>query len=406
MPRLLIFLTDNSILLIIGPKFKVLLMKKSAKESRKQRVLFGLVDLYIKQGRPVGSNTLRQEGLEDLSSATIRNYFSQLEEEELLSQQHTSGGRVPTAAAYRLYAKEWANTVAPLPKEMASVRTSEEKEIATYLQRSAEVLSHKAQCAIFLSAPRFDHDFVSEIKIVPLDVYRSLCILITDFGVIHTEIFHSQKKTTTFSAKRMEQYFHWRLTGNDEPLNMTPDEEETAQALYNEVMLRYIVGYAHFEDEAVYRTGFSHVLNYPEFHDPKALAQGLALFENGRSMRLLLREAAAHEEGRCWIGDDLEYYTQTTTEAGVIAAPYRIHQQIVGAVGLLGPMRLPYKRLFPLLTAFCEAISETLTRNVYKHKITYRQPHVASPYLPREEQRLIGSSQSKLLETTKESVKR
>ncbi|HAB98993.1 MAG TPA: hypothetical protein DCE71_04150 [Parachlamydiales bacterium] len=83
---------------------KSLPSKKPSKNDREQAVLLGLVELYLKLGKPIGSQTLQDHGFESLSSATIRNYFSKMEEQGFLKQQHTSGGRIPTAQAFRLYA--------------------------------------------------------------------------------------------------------------------------------------------------------------------------------------------------------------------------------------------------------------------------------------------------------------
>lgn len=267
--------------------------KTSSKQEREKEVLIGLIEHYLKHGKPVGSETLKESGFDHISSATIRNYFTNLEKEEYLIQQHMSGGRVPTEKAFRLYANEVIGSTVVDPDEeelLNTIRKNETKEIASYLQRSAETLSTMTNFAVFLSAPRFDHDFIIDIKLVPIDYLRFLCVLITDFGVIQTELLHSEHKLSTFAIKRIESYFHWRLAGNDKPENLTEEEEELAQNFYNEIMVRYIVEYSNFIDEEIYRTGFSKLLAYSDFHDPTTLANSLALFENAHSMRLLLRE--------------------------------------------------------------------------------------------------------------------
>src|SRR5579872_5172493 len=88
---------------------KSLPAKKLPKTDREQAVLLGLVELYLRTGKPIGSQTLQENGFESLSSATIRNYFSKMEEKGLLKQAHTSGGRIPTEKAYRLYADQHLN---------------------------------------------------------------------------------------------------------------------------------------------------------------------------------------------------------------------------------------------------------------------------------------------------------
>lgn len=163
-------------------------------------------------------------------------------------------------------------------------------------------------------------------------------------------------------------------------------------------MVRYIVGYSNFIDEEIYRTGFSRLLSYPDFQDTAALANSLSLFENAHSMRLLLRDCCAHETLRCWIGEELAPYATGKPDCAVLSIPYKINNQPVGAIGLLGPTRLPYKQLFGTLRTFADSVSEALTRNIYKFKINYRQPEPGAPYLQKEEQLLIGQSRLMLLE--------
>ncbi len=379
--------------------WKPVSIKRIGKQDRERKVLLGLVDYYIQTGKPVGSNTLKEAGFGDLSSATIRNYFANLEEAGYLTQSHSSGGRIPTYSAYRVYAQSFLHEdPIELKKDIfRSLREFDSREITLFLQEAAESLSQISQCAVFLSAPRFDHDFVVDLKLVALDAFRCLCVLITDFGVVHTEILHVSEKLSSFAIKRIEHYFHWRLTGLGQPENLEAGEEAIGQKIYNELMLRYIVGYSTFINEDIYRTGFSHLLAYTEFQDASALASGLALFENAHSMRLLLKECTALDCLKFWIGDDLGTYV-ADPNCSVIAIPYYINHKPVGAVGLLGPTRVPYRTLFSTLRLFSESVSETLTRNVYKFKISFRQPEAGKVYLQQEENRLIGQSRLILLE--------
>lgn len=380
---------------------KAVKSKKSSKDEREKKVLIGLIDYYLKTGKPVGSNTLKETVFEDLSSATIRNYFAHMEEQGFLEQQHVSGGRIPTQAAFRFYANEFidSNCVSSSEEKLlSSIRKNESREIAAYLQQSAETLSSLTNCAIFLSAPRFDHDYIIDIKLVMLDSHRLLCILITDFGVIQTELLHTEIKLTLFSVKRMESYSHWRLTGHDKPDNLEPEEQKFAQEIYNELMVRYIVGYSNFIDEEIYRTGFSKLLTYPDFKDTAILATSLSLFENSHSMRLLLKECRAANRLKYWIGEDLAVLAASIPNCAVVATPYHINTQPVGAVGLLGPIRMPFRERFGLLRAFGESISEAMTRNLYKFKIHFRQPQSGASYLLKEEHFLLGQSRLMLLE--------
>ncbi|MBA3603016.1 MAG: heat-inducible transcriptional repressor HrcA [Parachlamydiaceae bacterium] len=376
-------------------------IKKMSKEGREKRVLLALVEYYIKSGKPVGSSILKEVDVGDLSSATIRNYFARLEEEGYLIQQHISGGRLPTEKAFRLYAQEHIESrglAAEIEKNCRSIDNNDSRKITSYLQLAAEELSRLTNSAIFLSAPRFDHDFITAIKFISIDNTHGLCVIITDFGVIKTEVIYVEKKLSAFSIKRIEDYFQWRLTGHNPPHNIEIDEEQLAQKIYNELLVRYIVGYSNFTDYEIYRTGFSKLITYPEFYDATQLATSLSLFENSHSMRLLLKECSKHNAMKFWIGTDLEPYSTLTPNCSILAMPYRINSHPVGAIGLLSSMRIPYDKLFALLYLFADIISETVTRNIYKFKIKYRQPQQSPLSFDIQNSQLLHQTEPLLLE--------
>ncbi|MCB1106468.1 MAG: heat-inducible transcriptional repressor HrcA [Chlamydiia bacterium] len=349
--------------------------KKKQKAEREREVLLGLVELFLMTGKPVGSNTLKENGFEDISSATIRNYFAKLEKEGYLKQQHASGGRIPTSEAYKLFAEHHLKCNHIDPKDRALLEkelNQDTREIAAYLQNGSELLSHLTQGAIFLSAPRFDQDIITDIKVVGIDRKRVLIVIVTDFGLVHTEILYTPKKLGQFTLKRIESYFHFRLTGLDRP-KLSQDEEEIASNFYNEIMMRHIVGYSNFSAEDIYKTGFSKLIRFPEFRDASVLATGLSLFENTSFMRKLLGKCTRSGEMQVWIGDELHHPSASTAQSSIIAIPYFIHGKAVGAIAILGPIRMPYPKIFGMIRTFSQILSEVLTRNLYKYKITYRQ---------------------------------
>lgn len=376
---------------------KPLLQKKPSKDEREKLILIGLVELYLKTGKPVGSNTLQENGFSSLSPATLRNYFSKLEEQGLLKQQHSSGGRIPTNLAYRIY----ADTLAPPyfmneeeKEQLAKSLVQETREIHAYLQKSADTLSDLSQGAVFLSLPRFDQDFVLDVKLVNIDTHRILCVFVTDFGNILTETLYTDKKLSSFDLKRIEQYFHFKITNLDKP-SLSEDEEKRALSFYNEAMLRQIVNYSNFSSSDLIKTGFSKMLHYPDFNDASSLANGLSLFENTEALRALLAECLQKKELTYRIGDDLTPFSSHATSCTVIATPYLIHQNAVGGIGILCPNRISYKKIFALLTAAGEMIGETLTRSLYKFKISYRAPNSAQLDFKRQALMLVENKTTK-----------
>src|SRR5205807_92977 len=119
--------------------------------------------------------------------------------------------------------------------------------------------------------------------------------------------------------------------------------------------------------------------------------------ENTQGMRLLLRASMSTTKLKFWIGDDLTPYTTPHSECSVLTIPYYVNQACVGAVGLLGPKRIPYRKLFGLLRQFSYSVSEALTRNLYKYKVSFRQPEKGTLYLQKEEHHFIEKSNPMLL---------
>lgn len=357
--------------------YKTLTTKKIPKADRELSVLFGLIELYLKTGKPIGSHTIQESGFDSLSSATIRNYFSKLEEAGYLKQQHTSGGRIPTEKALRLYANTY-ETQGIIEKEqeahLEKIFSKDSREVATILHQAADALSELTQCAVFISTPRFDQDFIQDVKLVMLDPAKILIVLITDFGLIHTETMYFDRPLDAKFLHTCEEYFLWRINKGEKPLFSTDADTKTAQRIYNEVMVRHVVGYANFPNEEILRTGLSKLLAYPEFNDATALANSLSLLEDENLMRSLLRETMKKNSLTCWIGDELCPHVPPSSECAVIAIPYYINHIIAGSIALLGPTRLPYRNLFGLAQLFRERISQALTNNLYKYKITFRKP--------------------------------
>lgn len=379
-----------------GMTLKSMSSKRPSKHDREQAVLLGLVELYLQTGEPIGSNTLKDEGFGHLSSATIRNYFAKLEKEGYLMQQHSSGGRLPTDKALRAYVDDQLKKAKAQPKLVAEFEQElpeENREIVMSLHKMADRLSELTNCAVFLSSPRFDQDFIQSVKLVSLDATSLLAVIITDFGLIRTETIYGKRTVCPELLTQIEQYFLWRLSKAEKPQLKNEAEFKLAQKIYNEVMVRHVVDYVNFSHEDLYKTGLSKLLNYPEFAEPEVLTSSLSLFENPDVMHhLLMMNNENSKTITCWIGEELKKITSQAAECSLLTISYSINETSVGAIALLGPKRLPYAHLFSALESFASVLSEYLTKNVSKFKITYRQPAFS------ESSQVIHKSQSFLLE--------
>ncbi len=353
---------------LIMAGMRSLVERKQPKEERERRVLLSLTELYIESGKPVSSQTLQQNGLASLSSATIRNYFAKLEEEGFLKQHHSSGGRYPTSAAFQLYAHHCALLPSSFEEEqkkkIEAQLCRETEALGNYLQSIVEIVSEHSKCATFLSAPRFHQGNILHIQLVSIDQNRLLSIVKTDLGTIHIEILYAEKKIDSQNLKKIEDFFLWKLNQGNLPI-LSEEEEQLATRLYSETMLRYLINHTQFSVEEMYKSGFSKLLSYTDFNEASALADGLSLFENQELVRSLLKESGQNGKLSYWIGGRLE-------GCAVLAIPYKIHQSIVGSIALLAPIRINYRKLFALLETVAATVSDSLTRSLYKFKISFK----------------------------------
>ncbi|KPK33253.1 MAG: hypothetical protein AMS24_01705 [Chlamydiae bacterium SM23_39] len=343
------------------------------KNERLFSVLFELIKLYIKTEKPISSNTLKSSSFNNLSSATIRNYFAKLEKLGYLKRSHRSGGRIPTTLALREFANNCLKDLKISGKEEKEIfknLTSNCKKLKNYLMNSAEFLSKIGKCTVFLTFPLLEQDFIRDIKLLKLSDNNILCIIITDFGQIKTEILSIEENISPENIKKIENFFLWMLSKKS---NTEIDEKskKIAQKLYNEIMLRYVTSFSS-ESKKIYRTGFSNLLIYPEFKDPVMLSNILSLFDDEKKIDIFLKESIKLNRLTSWIGEELYQLGNLATNCCIIAIPYRINHIPIGAIAVLLPKRVNYNKIFTVMSIFSKKISKTLTKSIYKFKIDFK----------------------------------
>jgi heat-inducible transcriptional repressor len=353
--------------------------RRSSRWEKERRVLHGLIELYLKTGKPVGSQTLQEELFADISSATIRNYFASLEADGYLKQQHLSGGRIPQAKAFLDYAHFCHDRLKkePLPQIEALPLSGSitSNEVVSFLQQAGDGVSQRASMAVAMSAPRFDHDAITDITFVFLDVQRALAVITTEFGLVHTALLYSQQPLSHALVRKADRFARSRLFREHlEPDLFEGEELERVRKLYQEAVASYFVSYSSVSQEDLWRTGFSRLLKRPEFEDPQAISAPLSLFENVNALRGLSRDAVRADQIRFWVGEELVPYAVGEPNCAVVAVPYRVGAHPVGALIVVGSMKVMYYELFCLLECAANHISSVLTNCLHHHRMTYRVP--------------------------------
>lgn len=387
----------------VVPGNKMAKPSPSKRDSKVLYILLTAIELYLKTGQPVGSKTLKDSLRSQMSSATIRNYFVELEARGFLKKNHISGGRIPTDLAYRYYIDRFVSSEESpeIPESVLlklNVLTEENRNITKDLQKIIELLGEVLNLPVFFSSPRFENDSVTNIQLTLVDEQRAVVILATEFGQIFTDILWLPEPFKPESLRRVELFLQNYLRKGPRKTELSEKEEQISKTLYNEIVVRYLMRYCNFSEEDLHQTGLSRLLSYEVFKDSEFLAIGLSLFENRRYMSKLLEISMRRDQPTAFIGRELsDILGAPYSECSVIAMPYFIHRTPLGAFGVLGSEHLPYKEIFPTMKLFSDKIKHSLSRSFYKFKLSFRRPCPTDPKLSKEPSSLTGYASIKLL---------
>lgn len=346
------------------------------REKKAQEVLFGLLEHYLQNGKPVGSQTLKEAGFGHLSSATIRNYFSYLEKEGLLKQVHSSGGRLPTDAAWRLYVD--AHPAMALTQEKAlqwgeHFSFVENEPLFQALERCCQKLSDYLQQSCFLIPPSFSHDQPWQIKIWQVSSSRLLSVSISQLGFIRHDSFNISLKKGQELAK-IERSIEEKIRNpfSIGKIQLSSCEEETAQTLYNEIMIRHLLDLQKEKKSSIFTTGLSKLVEQSDSDSTKHLLTALHFFESSRVKEKLLACSDAHKRACVYIGEEtkeLFFNSDQSTQCSVFVAPLLLGSRSIGVLGALTPKRIDYAEILQYIDYASTTISSYLTRSYYTHQI-------------------------------------
>lgn len=338
-------------------------------DHRAKILLKSLVERYISDGQPVGSRVLsRQSGLE-LSPATIRNVMSDLEELGLIASPHTSAGRIPTPRGYRLFV-DTLLTVKPL--EQAEVRELEHQiqpdEPRRVLSTASQLLSELTHFAGIVIAPRRDVIKIRQIEFVSLSDTRVLLIIVTDNGDVQNRILFTQRHYNPAELIEATNYLnhHCIGLGFGEMLGRLRSELVQLREDMTDLMSAAIEVSQKAMEENETRYLISGERNLLEVDDLSSnmgrLRELFRLFEQ-KSGLIQLLDISSHAEGvQLFIGG--EAGISPLDECSVVSAPYyQTDGQVLGTIAVIGPTRMAYERIIPIVDVTARLLSSALSNN-------------------------------------------
>jgi len=332
--------------------------------------LKALIERYIRDGQPVGSRTLAKDTGLDLSPATVRNVMADLEDMGFVASPHTSAGRVPTVSGYRLFLDSLL-TVRPLEvREVEEMRRrfAQLDDSATLIESASQILSGVTHLTGVVMLPRRERNAFRQIEFLPLSADKVLAILVTSEGEVHNRVIHTDEHYTPSQLEQSANYLNELFTGQDmrdvrkRLLEDIRTMHDRMDALMRQAvaMAQPVVAAADGHDDC-FIAGQTNLMEFNELANMERLKQLFDAFTE-KSLILHLLDRCIEAEGiQIFVGEESGY--ELLDDCSLVTAPYRSNDQVIGVLGVIGPARMNYPRVIPVVDVTARLLSAALEQH-------------------------------------------
>ena len=338
-------------------------MTKSANSSQlSERSLYlfkALVEHFIQDGTPVGSRTLSKDSSLNLSPATIRNVMADLEDFGLLDSPHTSAGRVPTAKGYRLFVDSLLRVkdLNSLEVEKIAKELDPENDFKSLMQRTSSMLSDITQLAGVVMLPKNEKSTLQHMEFVALSGNRVLVILVVNDREVQNRIIHTSRAYSASELQEASNYLNDIFVGRDLNFvrnNILDELEKTKEQLSRSMQTAMEMAQLAFDyekskinnDELLF-SGETNLMDVAELCEVEKLKKLFNTFNQQRDILHLLEQAIGADGIQIFIGEESGH--DVLDNCSVVTSPYEVDGKILGVLGVIGPTRMHYERVIPIV---------------------------------------------------------
>ncbi len=334
-------------------------------DERKFKILMAIIDDYILTAMPVGSRTISKKNeIGGLSSATIRNEMSDLEDLGFLEQPHTSAGRIPSAKAYRLYVENLLRGANKLPAEEARrLRVHfahRSRQVEDLIASAAQAISDVTRYTAVVTLPKAQTVRIRRVQLVPVTENAALLLLVTDIGIVKDTLIQVDGQLTADHLYDLSKMLTEQLQGlTPEELRVKLMQISQTFSAHREMLTSVLEAVESSGSGAkdVMVGGRANLLSYPEYSDAEKARAVLSVLET-RDKLLRLIKAAPQMAFTIRIGD--ETGMPETSDCSIVSMTYRIGDETSGTIGVIGPTRMQYARVIPVLDYMGKALGALL----------------------------------------------
>jgi len=336
-----------------------------AMDARKFRILQAIIDDYILTAIPVGSRTISKRYDMGLSSATIRNEMSDLEELGYLDQPHVSAGRVPSAKAYRLYVDELLREGKLKTDDAQSIRqhfVNRTGKMEDVINRAAQVLSNLTSYTSLAMGPKGAEMTIRNLQLVPIGHRSALLVIVTDGGIIRDSVIHVDSDLDSDALYAISRMLTERVAGHTlhetrqilKSLGQEFSEKNGVIESINRLVAEADDGGGKAK---IAFAGPSNILNFPEYSDVEKARTFLSLLETKDTILSLLEQ---RQSVAFTVRIGPETGIPALEDCSLVTATYSLDNGTHGTIGVIGPTRMQYSRVLGVLSAMGQQLSSLL----------------------------------------------
>lgn len=339
---------------------------------REQRILKSLVDHYISEGQPIGSRTLSKLPGIDISAASIRNVMGDLEQMGMLKSPHTSAGRIPTSKAYRVFVDTMLEVQPVGDSTVADFRHALDPNLSDQhlIKVASNFLSGVTTMAGMVTVPKRGDQSMHQVEFLPLSDNRVLAILIIDHKEVQNRIIKLDRSYSKSELDEASNYLNAEFLGK--PLNEMRDaireelQKTRADMSTRMQMIIEVAGKvfeddpesADVEEETMVVAGETNLMSHSDLSDVDTLKGLFEAFEKKRDIYHLLERCISAEGVQIFIGRESGH--DLLDDFSVITSPYEKEGELVGVLGVIGPKRMAYDRVIPVVDITSRLLSAAL----------------------------------------------
>ncbi|MBE5974378.1 heat-inducible transcriptional repressor HrcA [Lacrimispora xylanisolvens] len=330
---------------------------KDQLDGRKIIILKAIIKTYLETGEPVGSRTISKYTDLNLSSATIRNEMSDLEEMGYIMQPHTSAGRIPSDKGYRFYVNTILQEKEDEFTEIKELMIKRVDRVESMLKQVAKLLAQNTNYAAMISAPQYHHNKLKFIQMSKVDEGKLLVVIVVEGNIIKNTIIPIRSELSDEGILNLNILLNNALNGlSIEEINLEVISRLKTQAgTHSEVVDRVLSEVAAAiraddEDLQIYTSGATNIFKYPELSDGEKASQLIGALEQKELLQELVDDVNSSESSsgiQVYIGDEAP--VQTMKDCSIVTANYELGEGLRGTIGIIGPKRMDYEKVLNTL---------------------------------------------------------